>query len=162
MVKLETSIKEANTPKPPYSSLFDLKKAFDTIWKFGIMKDLHSMELRGRLPNFMKGFLSDRKFWVLVRSTFCNPHKQEEGVPQGSILSVTLFNIKINSITKCLTPGIEDYLYVDDFCITSWSKCMRTAEHQLQQCIRKITHWASANGFRISKKARHDVYISVN
>ena len=49
-------------------------------------------------------------------------------IPQGSVMSLTLFNIKINSITKCLTDGIEDHLYVDDFNITSRSKYMRTAE----------------------------------
>ena len=62
---------------------------------------------------------------------------------------MTLFDIKVNSITKCLTPGID--VYVDDFCITSRSKYMRTAERQLQQCINKITHWANTNGFKISK-----------
>ena len=38
-----------------------------------------------------------------------------------------------------------------DLCISSRSKYMRTAERQQQQCIRKITHWAKKNGFRISK-----------
>ena len=68
---------------------------------------------------------------------FSNLYQLEEGVSQGSILSVKLFDIKINSITRCLTPGIDGYLYVDDFCITSRSKYMRTAECQLQQCINK-------------------------
>ena len=67
-----------------------------------------------------------------------------------SILSVTLFNIKINCITKCFTPGIDDYLYVD-FCNTSRSKYTLTFKRQLQQCIRKITHWVNTNCFRISK-----------
>ena len=40
---------------------------------------------------------------------------QEMGVPQGSILSVTLFSVKINSITQCLKPGVDCSLYVDDF-----------------------------------------------
>ena len=74
---------------------------------------------------------------------FTNLYKQEEGVPQGSILLVTLFNIKINSITRWLTSGIDGYLYVVDFCITSKSKYMRTAKRQLQRCINKITHWAN-------------------
>ena len=41
---------------------------------------------------------------------------------------MTLFNIKINCITRYLTPEIDGYLYVDDFYITSRSKYMRTAE----------------------------------
>jgi hypothetical protein len=39
-------------------------------------------------------------------------------VPQGSILSVTLFSIKINSLTKVLNDNIEvSSLYVDVFLI---------------------------------------------
>ena len=29
---------------------FDLQKAYDTTWKYGILQDLHSMGLRGNLP----------------------------------------------------------------------------------------------------------------
>ena len=42
---------------------------------------------------------------------------QEMGVPQGCILSVTLFSIKINSIVNAINPGVECSLYVDDFVI---------------------------------------------
>jgi len=45
---------------------FDLEKAYDTTWKYGIMKDLHDAGLRGRLPLFIKGFLIDRQFQVLL------------------------------------------------------------------------------------------------
>ena len=130
-VKLETSIREANIQKQHLIAVFfDLEKAYETTWKFGIMKDLHSLGLRrGRLPDFIKSFLSDRQFRVRIRSTFSNLYKREERVPEESILSVTLFSIKINCITRCLTPGIDGYLYVDDFCITYRSKYMRTASN---------------------------------
>ena len=36
---------------------------------------------------------------------------------------------------------------------------MRTAEHQLQQCINKITHWANTNGFKISKSKMRCVHF---
>ena len=72
---------------------------------------------------------------------------------------MTLFNIKINCITRCLTPGVDGYLYVDDFCITFRSKYMRTAERQLQQCIKKITHWANTNGFKISESKTRCVHF---
>ena len=112
------------------------------------MKDLHNMGLRGRLPNFIKAFLTDKKFQVRIGTTLSDIQKQEEGVPQGSILSVTLFKIKINN---CLNPGVDSYLYVDDFCITSKSKYIHTAERQLQQGINKINKWATINGFKNSK-----------
>ena len=139
VVRLETSIREAIIQKQNLVIIFfDLEKAYKTTWRNGIMNDLHNMGLKGKLPNFIKAFLSDRKFQIHIGSTLSNIQNQEEGVPQGSILSVILFNIKINSIINCLNPEVDKYLFVDDFWITSTFKYTRTAEHQLQQDLNKI------------------------
>ena len=86
-----------------------------------------------------------------VGDTFSNPHEQEMGVPQGSILSVTLFSVKINNIVKSVCPGVECFLYVDDFCICYRSKKMHTIERQLQQVLNNLSKWSSENGFKFSK-----------
>ena len=158
--RLETSIREAIIQKQHLLAiLFDLEKAYETTWRYGIMNNLFNMGLKGRPPNFIKSFLSDRKFRVHIGTTLSDIQNQEEGVPQGSILSVTLFNIKINSITNCLNPGIDKYLFVDDFCITSSPKYIHTAEHQLRQGINKINKWAMINGFTISKTKTQCVHF---
>ena len=59
------------------SVFFDLEKAYDTTWKYGIMKDLHGFSLRGRLPNCISNFLQDRSFKVRVGSYFSDSHPQE-------------------------------------------------------------------------------------
>jgi len=41
---------------------FDLEKAYESAWKFGIMRDLHEAGLRGRLPCFIQGFLKIESF----------------------------------------------------------------------------------------------------
>ena len=113
LIRLETFIR-----KQHLTAVFcDLEKAYDTTWKYGILRDLYNLGLRGRLPMFIKNFLFERTFTVCLGSTFSNSQHQEEGVPQGSILSVTLFSIKINNIVKCLTPSIDCALYIDDFVI---------------------------------------------
>ena len=105
LIRLEAFIREAFIRKQHLTAVFfDLEKAYDTTWKYGIMQDLHDLGLRGRLPMFIKNFLFERTFRVRVGSTFSDSQHQEEGVPQGSILSVTLFSIKISNIVKCLTP----------------------------------------------------------
>ena len=91
------------------SVFFYLENTYDTTWKYGIMKDLHGIGIRGRLPNFIV-FLKDRFLKVRVRSTFSDYHPQETGVPQGSILK---FSMKINSITQCLKPGVICRWYSD-------------------------------------------------
>ena len=108
------------------------------------MKNIHDIGLKGRLPLFIQNFLNDREFKINVGSTLSELHKQELGVPQGSILSVTLFSIKINDIVDCS-------FYVDDFLICYRSKNMHTIERQLQQNSNNIQDWATKNGFKFSK-----------
>ena len=127
------------------------REAYDKTWKYVIMKDLHGFGLRGRLPNFISNFLKDRSFKVRVGSTFSDSHPQEMGVPQGSILSVTLFSVKINSIIQCLKPGVDCSLYVDDFQICYRSSNMSIIKRRLQLCLNKLQQWATDNGFRFSK-----------
>ena len=51
---------------------------------------------------------------VRVGNIYSDPYSQKACVPQGSILSVTLFILKIKSIVSCLLPDIKCSLYVDD------------------------------------------------
>ena len=110
------------------------------------MKNIHDIGLKGRLPLFIQNFFNDREFKVKVGSTLSELHKQEQGVPQGSILSVTLFSIKINDIVKNTNPGVDCSLCVDDFLICYRSKNMHTTERQLQQNLNNIQDWATKNG----------------
>ena len=64
---------------------FDLEKAYESTWKFGIMRDLHNAGLRGRLPLFIESFLKNRQFHVRLGSSYSDLFEQEMGVPQGSI-----------------------------------------------------------------------------
>ena len=97
----QSAIADADDPREAFihnqhlvSVFFDLEKAYDTTWKYEIMKDLHGFGLRGRLPIFISNVLQDISFKVQVGSTFPDSHPQEMGVPQGSILSVTLFSVE--------------------------------------------------------------------
>ena len=56
-VRLETFIREAFIKKENLVSVFfDLEKAYDKTWKYGIMKDVHDIGLKGRLPLFLQNF----------------------------------------------------------------------------------------------------------
>ena len=53
LVRFETFIREAFIKKEHVVSVFfDLKSAYDTTWKYGIMNDLHDFGIRGRLAYF--------------------------------------------------------------------------------------------------------------
>ena len=75
---------------------------------------------------------------------------QEMGVPQWSIITPILFNLKINSITKCLLQNVEPSLYVDDFLISYRSKNLNSIQRKLQLCLRNLEVWCNENGFKFS------------
>ena len=92
VVHIETLIRETCIKKEHLVAVFfDLEKAYDTTWPYGILKDLKNFGLQGRLPIFIQNFLEDRSFRTLIGSTYSDSKPQEVGVPQGSILSVSLF-----------------------------------------------------------------------
>ena len=78
LVRFETFCRQAFIHNQHLVSVFfDLKKAYDTTWKYGIMKDLHGFCLRGSLPNFIFNVLQDLLFlipthkrWVCLRIAF--------------------------------------------------------------------------------------------
>ena len=74
--------------------MFDLEKAYDTTWKYGRLNDLDNAGHRGNMPKLISKFLTGRNLSVRAGNTLSDSYHQQEGVPQGSVLSVTLFSIK--------------------------------------------------------------------
>ena len=63
LIRLETLLREAFAKKEHITAIFFyLEKAYGTMWKYGIIKDLKNMGLKGKLPIFIKNFLNNRKF----------------------------------------------------------------------------------------------------
>lgn len=54
------------------------------------------------------------------------------GIPQGNIISVTLFNITIHSLANVLKDNAEGSLYVCHFMICYKSKSIILNERQVQ------------------------------
>jgi hypothetical protein len=152
LVRLESFVRKAFVRgEHAVAVFFDLEKAYDTTWKHGILQDLESAGLWGRLPTFICNFLANRKFRIKSGANLSDTYKQEIGVPQGSILSGTLFVLKINSIVNGLPPVVKGSLFVDDFLICYRSKNMQSIERVLQGHLHKIDMWANNNGFRFSQ-----------
>ena len=152
LIRLETFIRDAFIQNQHLVAVFfDLQKAYDTTWKHGIQQDLHDMGLRGNLSIFIGNFLTDRTFQIHLGTILSDVFHQEEGVPQGAILSTTLFNVKINDIVKQVDPGVECSLYVDDFVIMYKSPTIDAIQRKLQHTINRLEKWTLKNGFTISK-----------
>lgn len=69
-------------------------------------------------------------FQVRIVSNLSNAIKQE-GVLQGSILSITPFRIKVNITAKELIQCIKGSLYVEGFAVSYWSQKISTPQKEI-------------------------------
>lgn len=135
MVCLERFIREVFTKKKQVATLFfDLGMAYESTWEYGTIRDLHELELKIGLQEYINNFLSNRTCHVRIESILSDP-KPKEGEPQGRLLPVTLFSIKINKIPKYLSQAINVSLYVGCFTVRHRPRNMHTTERKLHQCI---------------------------
>ena len=84
---------------------------------------------------------------------------RRKGVPQGRILSVTLFSLKINGTLNQLYVTVSGSLYIDDWQISRQEKDTRFIEHQLQTAINRIISWTNNNGFNFSTDKTSSVHF---
>ena len=72
------------------SVFFDQEKAYDRTWRHGIVMDVHRVGLRVRVPVYIAEFLKHRILSVKIGNHMSERKVQQNGVPQSSVLSVTL------------------------------------------------------------------------
>ena len=67
MIRLDTYIKQVMAEgKYTVGIFFDLEKAHDKTWRYGILKDLLRLGLRCGLPVYVREFMRESKFQVTV------------------------------------------------------------------------------------------------
>ena len=151
LVSLEKYLWDAFAQRQQAVGLFfDLEKTYETTWHYGIIRDLHRIGLRGRLPVFVSEYLMDRRIRVRNGTTLSDEFYPEEVVPTGGVLAVTLFGLKINELPSCTAKDIFKALFVDDLAICFRGRSLDTIERHLQQAVNAIEEWATRNGFRFA------------
>ena len=163
LVRLENAIQDAFLARKHLVAVFfDLEKANDMTWRYGILEKLHGLGLRGRLPLFIDAFLTDRVFRVRVGNNLSTSRPLENGVPQGSTISVTLFAIAINDVADCVATPIDKCLYVDDLAIFMEGDTIPVINQKLQETINDVNACAEERGFRFSANKTACVHFCMN
>ena len=128
----------------------DIARAFDTVWPHGLLLKLHSLGLSGNLARFLQGFLSSRQICVRVQDATSKLRPLFSGVPQGSVLSPTLFTIFINDIFANVDPAVRTSLYADDGALWTSAPTLPAAVTIMNQALHVVATWSHSWGLRIS------------
>jgi hypothetical protein len=93
----------------------DIEKAFDTTWHAGLLYKLSKLDFSVSLIRLVSSFLYNRKLFVSVEGEMSTPRIMKAGVPQGSVMSPTLFNMYVNGTPQAI--GVHLALFADGTCL---------------------------------------------
>lgn len=114
-VKIETKVIENLTNKPSMILInLDLQKAYETVWRYKLINLLKNWNIHGNMLIFLTNFLNQRFFQVKIRCQISNTFILENGVPQGSHLSIFLFQTAINNLPNINRNPVKSIIFADD------------------------------------------------
>jgi exonuclease III len=91
----------------------DFERAFDMVWRKGLMIKLKRLGINGRMFDWIDAFLNDRTFQVRVGTQLSKIHTLENGTAQGANFSPLAFISMIDDLTDSL-ENVESSLFADD------------------------------------------------
>ena len=95
----------------------DTPKAFDKVWHEGVLLKLNRNSISGNLLNLLRDFVSCRKRRVVLNGQHSSWDNVTAGVPQGSVLGLSLSLIYVNDLPDNLSSNCK--LFADDMSLFS-------------------------------------------
>ena len=129
----------------------DMEKAFDKVCPEGLMNKLNNINISNKMLLWIKNYHKNRQALVKTNGIRSKTENLQNGVPQGGVLSPTLFLISINDIQKQIFKKVCPSLYADDLALLCTEEELGTAKIRIQITLNGISKWASDWGLSVNK-----------
>ena len=136
----------------------DLSKAFDTINHDLLISKLDTYGFSTDALLFMLSCLKKRSQSLSINSSFSSWEEIIAGVPQGSILEPSLFNILLNDIFYFKNRAFLSN-YVDDNVLYAFGSNLEEVKQNLSQDLLKLSEWFHENCMILNSEKCH--YMSL-
>ena len=141
--------------------LLDLSSAFDTVDHNVLFHRMqHTFNISGNVLNWIRSYLTDRSFRVLIDDAYSTAQKIPFGMPQGSVVSPMFFTYYTHPVGLILrNHEVMYHSYADDthIYLAFDPRIPREAEHalsKLSNCIDELSLWMTANKLQLIISAR--------
>jgi hypothetical protein len=148
----DTIIKGFNDKRPPKRTILvslDMSKAFDNVDLHILINKLHKTNINNTLIKFISNYIKGRKGYVIFNNVKSHKLNFKTGVPQGGVLSPTLFNIYMSDIPSP-PPEVELITYADDLNTLTSHSNVHIAEQNLQPYLDSIHKWTTDNKLELN------------
>ena len=126
----------------------DYSKAFDTVDHGILLHKMKNLGISGKLGIWISNFLQNRVQKVVVDGYKSEPSPVVSGVPQGSVLGPTLFNIHLVDIGEDVQNSIVSS-FADDTRIHKEIKTLQDAR-DLQNDLNKVYRWTEESNMGLN------------
>ena len=126
-----------------------MSKAFDTVNIHTLTKKLLDTQIPPILIKFIANYIKGRKAFTTYNNKTSTQRQFKTGVPQGGVLSPTLFNIYTSDIPSP-PPNINITVYADDITMTSTDTNKQIAQAKLQPYLQEIASWTQQNQLHLN------------
>jgi hypothetical protein len=141
-----------NNDKPPSRTVvvaLDMSKAFDTVNIQKLTVKLLNTDLPPKIIKFIANYLKGRKAYTTLNTAKSKQQLSKAGVPQGGVLSPTLFNLYTSDI-PLPPPDTLNITYADDITVFSSNKDYKIAEQNIQPYLHDIHRWTIRNDLKLN------------
>ena len=144
-------------------TFFDYEKAYDKVWRHGLLYKMQELGLPRKFIRFTRSFLSGRVTTVKVNETRSRRFLLKEGLPQGSSISPLLFLVFINDIDVELSDDTLASLFADDTSVCRLGGVLKdTARDLMQDEVDTILRWAQTWKMSVNTDKTQSMVISSN
>ena len=141
-----------NVKKQTLSVWFDLQKAFDKVWTDGLLLKLRRCIISGNMFKWIKSYTHNRRARVVIHNNRSKKILLRHGVPQGGVLSPTLFIVFMNDLVKQLPTFVKSAMYADDLVMWSTEEYAATSQIRLQIAVNMLSNWANEWCVKINRR----------
>jgi ribonuclease HI len=137
----------------------DIEGAFDSVWPDGLLFKLHRIGVGDQMLAWLYSYFKNRSVQVRVGNSKSMSQPMKVGVPQGAVLSPTLFNVMLHDLPR--SPHVTLVGYADDITLFVNGPSMAEARHHMQQCLDEISEWCNRWQFRLNPaKCTYQIFTS--
>ena len=97
-------------------TLVDLSSAYDTIWRPGLLLRVARIVKCCSMMHLLSSILSNRRFRACLSDQSSNVRTLNNGLPQGSVLAPTLFNIYVSDMPTTIS---NKFAYADNLALAT-------------------------------------------
>lgn len=126
-------------------AFIDLSAAYDTINHRILLMKIYNLTNDFKFTQIIESLLSNRRFFVTLAGKQSRWRNTKNGLPQGSVLAPTLFNIYTNDQPISTDNNVKHFIYADDSAVAVQGNQFGIIEKKLTKTLETMSKYYNDN-----------------